>query len=204
MKTLPSSILITLFVLILGFSSVLIINVKAQPRTITVPDDYSTIQEAINIANIEDTIIVKNGTYHEHIVINKTITLQTYEKATINATTNQELDITPESARWVGVTITANNVTLSGFTIVDGVNHGIEVLSNNNIIFNNTIQRSTISGIVIKGEDTNHPEIPKNNPNNNMIFNNTVKNNERGITIVGSHHNLVEYNTVELNHECME
>jgi len=43
--------------------------------TITVPDDYPTIQEAINYANDGDTVFVRNGTYYENVVVNKTVSL---------------------------------------------------------------------------------------------------------------------------------
>jgi len=33
----------------------------------------STIQEAINAANPGDTVYVRNGTYYENIVVNKTV-----------------------------------------------------------------------------------------------------------------------------------
>ena len=38
--------------------------VKADPRTIVVPDDYPTIQAAIDKANAGDTVFVKKGTYY--------------------------------------------------------------------------------------------------------------------------------------------
>ena len=46
--------------------------VKGEPTTIIVPDEYSSIQEAINNANEEDTIFVRAGIYYEHVVVNKT------------------------------------------------------------------------------------------------------------------------------------
>ncbi|HOS83245.1 MAG TPA: hypothetical protein PK445_11025, partial [Methanolinea sp.] len=36
--------------------------------------NFTTIQEAINAASEGDTILVMAGEYHEHIVVNKTLT----------------------------------------------------------------------------------------------------------------------------------
>ncbi len=46
-----------------------------EPMTINVPEDYSTIQAAIDAAIDGDTISVGSGTYNENIVINKNIKL---------------------------------------------------------------------------------------------------------------------------------
>jgi pectin methylesterase-like acyl-CoA thioesterase len=46
---------------------------RTEPTTITVPDDYPTIQEAINAANPEDTIYVRAGAYVENVIVNKTV-----------------------------------------------------------------------------------------------------------------------------------
>ena len=66
-----------LLILILTTSSAIaILPVKAQPRTIFVPDDYKTIADAIGNATNGDTIFVRQGTYEEHtLTINKTISL---------------------------------------------------------------------------------------------------------------------------------
>jgi len=49
--------------------------VKAEPTTWTVDDDgpadFHTIQEAINVANAGDTILVRDGTYTENVKVNK-------------------------------------------------------------------------------------------------------------------------------------
>ena len=68
--------------LILSFMIVIVPAVKfvrATPNTIVVPDDYSTIQAAINAASDGDTLFVKKGTYelpvNQTLVIYKTLSL---------------------------------------------------------------------------------------------------------------------------------
>src|SRR5271169_865930 len=52
---------------------------KAASKTITVPDDYSAIQDAVDNANAGDIVFVRNGTYRtyasEGIFVNKSISL---------------------------------------------------------------------------------------------------------------------------------
>jgi parallel beta-helix repeat protein len=52
---------------------------KAEPRTWTVDDDgpadFHTVQEAVNAAGSGDTIFVRNGTYYEHVVVGKSVSL---------------------------------------------------------------------------------------------------------------------------------
>ena len=43
-------------------------TVKAQSKTIVVPDDYPTLGLAIGNATDGDTIFVRNGTYHESAI----------------------------------------------------------------------------------------------------------------------------------------
>jgi len=49
--------------------------VKTEATTLIVPDNYPTIQAAINAAVSGSTILVKNGTYTENVVINKMLSL---------------------------------------------------------------------------------------------------------------------------------
>ena len=50
-------------------------NVRAAPATIIVPDDYVTIQAAVNAASDGDTIFVYSGTYNSSVRINKSVDL---------------------------------------------------------------------------------------------------------------------------------
>ncbi|MGD2066878.1 MAG: right-handed parallel beta-helix repeat-containing protein [Candidatus Bathyarchaeota archaeon] len=49
---------------------------KAEPRTIVVPDDYPTIADAVGNASPGDTVFVKKGNYAGGIALNKPITLK--------------------------------------------------------------------------------------------------------------------------------
>ena len=40
---------------------------------INVPDDYPTVQEAINQASQGDSVIISNGVYFENLILNKEI-----------------------------------------------------------------------------------------------------------------------------------
>ncbi|MGD2066814.1 MAG: NosD domain-containing protein [Candidatus Bathyarchaeota archaeon] len=101
-------------------------TVKAEARTIVVPDDYSNIFLAIENANDGDTVFVKRGNYegpiNQTLLINKTISVIGENPKTT------KLFLHPE---WVTVTIItadlshyaepirieASNVSISGLTI---------------------------------------------------------------------------------------
>lgn len=89
----------------------LTLAIKIQPTraaaVIVVPDDYATIQAAINAANSGDTIYVRNGVYIENLEVGKdSLTLIGESKdAFINGT----------------LLINADNVTVDGFKIADDV-----------------------------------------------------------------------------------
>jgi len=83
--------------------------VKSEPRTWIVDDDgpadFRTIQEAINSPQVIDgnTIFVRSGTYYEHVVVNKSITLIGEDKFNTRI--------------YFGMDVVVNNVTVSKFRI---------------------------------------------------------------------------------------
>ncbi len=172
---------------------------------IIVPDDYPTIQEAINHANLGDIIYVKAGTYPENILVYKAVSL-----------IGEDNNNTIIDGRNLGKTVhvTANNVTLMNFKIInskkeyayagivlDGVsfcNISLNILTNNfdglytensicNVIENNVFLTNDWNGIHLKYCS-----------NSNIINSNIILNCKNGINIeVDSNNNSLLYNHIE-------
>lgn len=81
---------------------------KTEPAIIVVPDDYATIQEAINNANEGDIIYVTSGIYYENVVVNRTVVLIGENRYATIIDGNKTGDT---------FHVIANNVTISNFTI---------------------------------------------------------------------------------------
>lgn len=152
MNRLVSGIMLMILV-----TSVLILTVNVKPvkaETITVPDDYSTIQEAINHASDGDTIFVRNGTYYENVVVNKTVSI---------LGENENATVIDGKGAGTTVQVTGSNVTVNGFTIqgssagytLSGLLSGIQVYqsSGNNISHN--VVRDNYVGISLRQSSEN-------------------------------------------------
>jgi len=135
--------------------------VKAQSKTITVPDDYPTISSAIGNATDGDTILVKKGTYQEQtLLINKTIALigEGAENTAISChpqwipTGGLHINSTgllePDYGYDNPIKITGSNVTFSGFKVISDKSGSIFLSSGFGTIiaFNNFTTPITISG----------------------------------------------------------
>jgi parallel beta-helix repeat protein len=152
---------------------------KIQPvkaGTIIVPDDFPTIQSAINNANAEDTIFVRNGTYHEHIQISIPLTLLGENKyGTIIDAGDGKAVTTMDTA----------DVKLTGFTI-----RNAETCIYLWGVFNNTIFDNIIS-VNILGDPFNWGGgISLDHSNNNTIADNIIAN----VSEVGIFHDSSSYN----------
>jgi parallel beta-helix repeat protein len=149
-------------------------------KVIRVPDDYPTIQAAIDAASSGYIINVSSGTYFEHLVIDKPLKLIGEDKNTtlING-----------SGSGSCVHITADNVEISGFTIKNGV-RGIYLESSNGSIMDNNMISDHCVGISLSDS------------NNNLITHNSLHNNVcyiSGIQLSSSHNNVIRDNDLVEN-----
>ena len=134
MKTkLITTIMITLF---LASMLVIAFPVKAE-TTIIVPDDYPTIQEAVNHAIDGDTIDVRAGTYPE------TVSVVGFTSLTIEAEgaglPSKLVKVNPTPIGFTnGFTVYSDGVTIEGFEIAS-VNFGIWFEGSNNKFSHNYI-----------------------------------------------------------------
>ncbi len=180
--------------------------------------DFMSIQAAINASAPGDTIYVKSGTYCEHPLITKTLTLIGQSAtSTIIDGQGQNRTLTapgllPESIGSI-LAIVANGVTINGFTIQNSVSDGSAIwlqgynyiMIQNNIVANNSdgIRILNSTGNIISGNTL------RNNSNtslgfdasyNNSVVSNYIANNNIGIGAgIPSYNNTISYNNMTGN-----
>jgi len=176
---------------------------------IYVPDDYTKIQWAVDNATSGDTIIVRDGTYHENVDVDVAhLTIQS-ENGTANCVvnaTNPDDHVFHVTADWVNIT---------GFTVentTEAYNAGIYIstaahcnVSNNNVMNNyhgiyldssssNTVTNNTASSNHCNGIYLYHSS-------NNTLANNTASsNNWDGIYLYSSDNNTLTSNNASNNY----
>ncbi len=166
------------------------LQVSRASTTLIVPDNYPTITSAINHASAGDIIVVKSGMYNENLQINKSITLEGEN----NNNTVIIGSASTQRASSAALTIAADNVKVSGFTIQSlpysnsSIHvYGIFVEGDNATITNNIIQQ-TYLGIFCSIQSYT------------TINNNTVTSNLKdGIRFFGGSLNTVSDNIINAN-----
>ena len=198
------------FVLVFLMSLVILqpVTVKAQTKTIIVPDDYQTIQAAIDYASPGDTVFVKKGTYYTDLgglYINKAISLVGENTQTTIITNNFPHSFWNRYVICVGFC----NVSISGFSITSNYDSnlvGIAIIMesesqpssckimNNNIIGNqigilkSNPQSSLIStqssfDLISKNNITKNGSAMDFDSTNSTISENSVIDNSFGISV---------------------
>jgi len=170
--------IIAVTVITILIASITVIRFPSTIGSIVVPDDYSSIQTAVDHAFTGQTIFVRNGIYTEqYVTINKPLSL---------------IGENPENTILVGINnikypppyviqISADNVKVSGFTITNGDQSGIRVETIGSI--------KQPSGVVITGNNivNNTGGISDYDGDHLIIANNKISNNSQyGIQLYSS------------------
>ena len=92
---------------------------------------FSTIQQAIDQSNDNGLILVYNGEYHEHLLINKSVFLVGTNRDFENDYTYSGLSVINGNYQGNTVTITSDNVIMNGFTIINSGEKGTGILISN-------------------------------------------------------------------------
>jgi parallel beta-helix repeat protein len=159
---------------------------------IRVPYDYSTIQEAVNAVPAGGMVLVSGGTYYEHVVVNKTLNL-----------IGQNRDDTFVDGNGSGrvVTVSADNVQVDGFTLMNG-KFGIDATGNNLTISDNVIisnegglrlggsNGSTILGNIITGNEPYDNSLAESSKT--MVYGNSMVGDS--FLLTGGGDNVIRHN----------
>ena len=162
------------------------------------PNNYTSIQDAIDNASNGDTIFVYSGLYFENIVVNKSVNIVGEEKHTT---------IIDGGGIYTVLRVDADSVEIKELSIAHSLNKGISLRSNFNKV-SDTIIYDCFYGIMIRDSQDN--EIIHNNisgalngivfrydSENNSIVLNKISNNEYGIVLDHySENNLIINNMV--------
>ena len=175
----------------LAFSLALVpCAVSASPDTLRVPDDYLTIQAAINAASSGDTILVAAGIYTENVSVGTSVTIQSQNGAS-------ETIVDGSTTHNHAFNVTAYNVDISGFTVKGAT------ADKQAGIYLDRVESCNISANTCLD---NYYGIYLDNSNNNTLTENTANSNSKyGIYVdgdVGSNGNTLTGNTANENSEC--
>jgi parallel beta-helix repeat protein len=144
---------------------------------VTVPDDYPTIQQAVNCASDGDTVFVRKGQYNETVTVYKSLFLLGED--------NQSTIIDANS---VGpdLLIIHDNVNVTGFTI------------------RNTPAPPPKGSLPFSSYPTQDSGIEISNVSHCFIYRNYLTDNARGVCIENSSQICVTQNEFGQNYKCVE
>ncbi|RLF40162.1 MAG: hypothetical protein DRN12_05995 [Thermoplasmata archaeon] len=178
-----------------------------------VPDDYPSIQEAINHANTGDTIIVRDGIYTENIKVNKsglTIKSENGPNLTIVKAADSDnhiFDVAADNVSIIGFTIEGatgeNGIWIAGLYIHDSYHCSVY----NNIFQNDWygVRLSHVSNSILIDNIANNNKnvgfIISYSHNNIIMDNQAYRNMSTGILLGSSSYNVLFNNTANNNRD---
>ena len=179
------------FMLVLLGTLVLQFNVqpvRADPKTIVVPEEYPTISEAVTHASAGDTVFVQSGIYHENVLIDKSLLILGEDSE--NTVVIGEGGVNSGNV----FTLAADSITVSGFTI-RSVDHsvasqyanGVNIKGDNCTVQGNDIS-NTFWGVLCAIQSST-----------SITQNNITRNLKEGIRFYGGSLNTVSGNYIAGN-----
>jgi len=204
-------------------------TVKAQSKTIIVPDDFPSIQAAIGNATNGDMIFVRKGNYdgpiNDTLKIDKAISLIGEDANSTILNLYPAFDITyqlfyPFYEYTDSISVKANDFVLSNFTIFARIGGNVSIIGDRARIIGNSIFSGSTSetGLSVKGTNCQVAGNTLLGPlfiigNSNLLFNNTsssiqmasannnsvLANNCWGLGIGLSNHSTCSYNVITGN-----
>ncbi len=184
-KQFKVSFIAIIFTLTVASLTVLTITpaVAEESKTIVVPQDFPSINAAIGNASQGDTITVKNGVYHENVVIDKPLTLVGESGTVIDG-----------DGKGTVVWINADNVALTGFTVQ---NSGDNLTDSG--IFVNSSKGVKLSGVTVTGNNIGVylADSPKSLLRDNSLVGNSFNFGVYSSDLNGYIQDIDESNTVE-------
>nr|QNO55083.1 hypothetical protein PBMGCBEP_00017 [Methanosarcinales archaeon ANME-1 ERB7] len=209
----------------------IVVNAVASDSTVSsaviyVPDDYATIQGAVNNAAEGDTIIVRDGTYPESVKVNKRLTIRSENgpanTIVVGKPNDHVLSVTADHVSIKGLTVKnatgynrvgmyvhANYCNITDNTALNNPYGFFLSESNKNTLINNIASDNLGDGIYLNYSNSNtisnntvlkssyRSGIRLYSSHNNTVRNNNVSNNTYGIRLSGSHNNTIEKNNVQ-------
>jgi len=206
-KKVATGMMLTLVILSILTFSLNVEPVKAEPKTIHVPTDCSTIQEAVDAASPGDTIYVYGGIYYENVIVNKAVSL---------IGENRSFTIVDGGETGNVFSIIRDNVSIKGFTIKNSgpLNTGIHLddvndcnITENDITDNyygfrlDSSSNNTITGNNIKENNWEGIRLYYS-LNNSITENNITANNGCSIRLEHSSNNTIAGNNIKANNGC--
>lgn len=178
--------------------------------TLVVPDNFKTIQSAVDAAMPNDTIVVKgtinkDGVYTENVTITKPLTLSgdaAKPTPTIKAAT--------QSLSTLSI-LKTSDVIITGLTLVNSTNSGILVQNSSKVTLKDNISTKNTIGITVQHASEIILTNNQANFNENYgIYLDDVKrskfennyansNNDKGFFVNNSHENVISGNNANLN-----
>ncbi len=151
-----SHLLFVVFTLLLSTPALSFVRLSfwSDYQIVRVPDDYPTIQQAVNAVSSGSVVLVSSGVYHEHVIVNKSLELIGDEKTST---------IIDSDNNGTAITVMADNVRIEGFTLrnasyfmTTGARAAIHLVrSNNCTVSNNILTHNACFGIFLERSNSN-------------------------------------------------